>query len=152
MAKVKSKFITKMKLSAVNNLPLSTNCRISPIQSYCPLFDIFDKEGWALHTRSKFRFNDKQKTLLWQYYIDGEKSGKKKTPEEVHMLLRKDLQPEDYVTPQQIKSLFSRWTREKSSAPRKLSSVSDDTYEDVMEGIKIILCPIYYCKMCKYSV
>ena len=152
MNKVKRTFITKMKLSAVNNLPLSTNCRISTIQSHCPLFDIFDKEGWALHTRSKFRFNDKQKTLLWQYSIDGEKSGKKKTPEEVHMLLRKDLQPEDYVTPQQIKSLFSRWTREKSSAPRKLSSVSDDTYEDVMEGIKIILCPIYYCKMCKYSV
>ena len=68
------------------------------------------------------------------------------------MLLRKDLQPEDYVTPQQIKSLFSRWTREESSAPPKLSSVSDDTYEDVMEGMKIILCPIYYCKMCKYSV
>ena len=64
------------------------------------------------------------------------------------MLLRKDLQPEDYVTPQQIK-LFSHWTREKSSTPPKLSSVSDDTYEDVM---KIIFCPISYCKMCKYSV
>ena len=55
MDKFKSKFITKMKLTAVNNLPLSTeefqNCRISPIQSYCPLFDIFSKEGWALHTR-----------------------------------------------------------------------------------------------------
>ena len=104
--KVKSKFITKMKLSAVNNLPLSTNCRISSIQSYYPLLDIFNEEGWALHTRSKFRFNDKQKTLLWQYFIDGEKSGKKKKPEEVQMLLRKDLQPQDYVTPEQIKSLF----------------------------------------------
>ena len=68
------------------------------------------------------------------------------------MLLRKDLQLEDYVTPKQIKSLFSHWTREKSSAPPKLSSVSDDTYEDVMESMKIILCSIYYCKMCKYSV
>ena len=64
---------------------------------------------------------NKQKTLLWQYFIDGEKRGKKKTPEEVHMLLRKDLQPQDYVTPQKIKSLFSRWTREKSSALPKLS-------------------------------
>ena len=81
MDKVKSKFITKMKLSAVNNLPLSTNCRISPIQSSCPLFDIFDK-GWALHTRSKFCFNGKQKTLLWQSFNDGEKSVKNKTPEE----------------------------------------------------------------------
>ena len=100
MDNVKSKFITKIKLSAVDNLLLSTNCRISPIQSYSPLFDIFNKEGWALHTRSKSHFNDKQKALLWQYFIDGEKSGKKKTQEEVHMLLRKDLQPQDYVTPQ----------------------------------------------------
>ena len=97
---VKSKFITTIKLSAVDNLLLSTNCRISPIQSYSPLFDIFNKEGWALHTRSKSHFNDKQKALLWQYFIDGEKSGKKKTREEAHMLLRKDLQPQDYVTPQ----------------------------------------------------
>ena len=64
---------------------------------------------------------NKQKTLLWQYFIDGEKRGKKKRPEEVHMLLRKDLQPQDYVTPQKIKSLFSRWTRQKSSVLPKLS-------------------------------
>ena len=64
---------------------------------------------------------NKQKTLLWQYFIDGERRGKKKTPEEVHMLLRKDLQPQDYVTPQKIKSLFSRWTRQKSSVLPKLS-------------------------------
>ena len=56
MDKVKSKFIAKMKLSAVNNLPLSTSCRFSPIQSHHPLFDIFHKEGWALYTRSKFCF------------------------------------------------------------------------------------------------
>ena len=66
------------------------------------------------------------------------------------MLLRKDMQPQDYVTPQQINSLFSCWTREKPSAPQQLSSVSDDTYEDVVKGMKIILCSIYYCKMCKY--
>ena len=66
------------------------------------------------------------------------------------MLLRKDLHPLDYVTSQQIKSLFSHWTREKSSAPPKLSSVSDDTYNDVMECMKMILCLIYYCKMWKY--
>ena len=78
MDNVKSKFITKIKLSAVDNLLLSTNCRISPIQSYSPLFDIFNK-GWALHTRSKSCINDKQKALLWQYFIDSEKSRKKKT-------------------------------------------------------------------------
>ena len=108
MDKVKSTFITKMKSSAVNNLPMSSTCRISSMQSNCPLFDIFNREGWALHTRSNFHFNDKQKALLWNYFINVEKTGKKKTPEEVHMLLRN-----------QIKSLFSRWTREKASSRSK---------------------------------
>ena len=63
---------------------------------------------------------------------------------------KKDLQPQVYVTPQQIKSLFLPWTRKKASAPPKLSSVSVDTYEDVMSGMKIILCSIYYCIMWKY--
>ena len=140
MDNVKSTFITKMKSSAVNNLPMSSTCRISSMQSNCPLFDIFNREGWALHTRSNFLFNDKQKALLWNYFINGEKTGKKETPEEVHMVLRKVLQPHDYVTPQQIKSLFSRWTREKASSPPKPTNVSDnDTSEDVIEGMEIIL-------------
>ena len=151
MGKIKSKSITKMKLSAINNLPLSTNCRMFPIQSHCPLFDIFNKEGWVLHTRSKFHFNNKQRTLLCQYLIDGEKSGKE-TPEGVHMLWRKDLQPQDYVTPQQIKSLFSCWTRKKASAPPKIRAFKDNTHEDVMEGMKMILWSIYYCKCASISV
>ena len=93
-----------------------------------------------------FGFIDKQKTLMWQYFIDGKESGKKKTKREVHMLLRKDLQP------QQIKSLLSCWTRGKASAPPKLSSASDDTYEDVMEGMKIILCSVYYALLQFISV
>ena len=47
-------------------------------------------------------------------------------------------------------SLLPCWTREKASATPKPSGVSDDTYEDAMEGIKIMLFPIYFCKMCKY--
>ena len=139
MDNVKSTFITKMKSSA-NNLPMSSTCRISSMQSNCPLFDIFNREGWGLHTRPNFRFNDKQKALLWNYFVNGKKTGKKKTPEEVHMLLRKVLQPHDYVTPQQIKSLFSSWTKEKASSPPKPTNVSDnDTSEYVMEGMEIIL-------------
>ena len=140
MDNVKSTFITKMKSSAANNLPMSSTCTISSLQSNCPLFDIFNREGWVLHTRSNFRFNDKQKALLWNYFINGEKTGKKKTPEEVYKLLRKVLQPHGYVTPQQIKSLFSGWTREKASSPPKLTNASDnDTSEDVMEGMEIIV-------------
>ena len=67
---------------------------------------------------------------------------KEETPEEVHMLLRKDLQPQNYVTPQQIKSIFSQWTREKASAPVKPGSVSDDIMEG-MTSFEIILFLIY---------
>ena len=65
-------------------------------------------------------FNEKQNTILWKYFADGEKNGKQKRPEGVHMVLGKELELQDYLTPQQIKSLFSRWTRD------------------------------YYCKMWKY--
>ena len=54
------------------------------------LCENFKSEGWALPCRSTV-------------FIDGEQSGKKKTPEEVHMLLRNKVQPRDYVTSQQIK-------------------------------------------------
>ena len=55
------------------------------------------------------------------------------------MLSGKELQPQDNVSPQQIKLLFSQWTKEKTSAPPKPSSVRDDTNEDVMECMEIIL-------------
>ena len=39
-----------------------------------------------------------KKKLLWQLFMDGKQSGKKKTPDKVLMLLQNKLQPEDYVT------------------------------------------------------
>ena len=38
----------------------------------------------------------------------------------------------------------------KASAPTKPNGVSDDIYEDAMEGMQIILFAIYYCKMFTY--
>ena len=77
------------------------------------LYDnFFGQKGWALPKRNEFRYSNKQKVLLYDYFIEGEKSGRKKSPEEVHLLLRKDLSPQDYVTPQQIRSLFSRWSKQ----------------------------------------
>ena len=74
--------------------------------------NLFGQKGWALPKRSDFRYSNKQKVLLYKYFIDGEKSRKKKSPDEVHLLLRKDLSPQEYVTSQQIRSLFSRWSKQ----------------------------------------
>lgn len=74
---------------------------------------MFNSEGWALPTRSNFRYSTKQKRILYKYFIDGEESGRKMSPEEVHLLMRNDLTPSEYVTSQQIRSLFSRWSRQK---------------------------------------
>ena len=53
------------------------------------------------------RATAKQKNLLYQYFIQGEESGKKLSPDQVHRRLKKDLSPNEYVTSQQIRSLFS---------------------------------------------
>ena len=71
----------------------------------------FGQKGWALPKRTEFRYSNTQKVLLYDYFIAGEESGRKRSPEEVHLMLRKDLLPDDYVTPQQIRSLFSRWSK-----------------------------------------
>ena len=39
--------------------------------------------------------------------MEGEEIGNKMSPEEVELLLRKELLPEEYVSVQQIRSLFS---------------------------------------------
>ena len=49
--------------------------------------------------------------MLYKHFMDGEKSGKKMSPEEVHLLLRRELSSNEYVKPQQIRSLFSRWSK-----------------------------------------
>ena len=61
--------------------------------------------------RSKFRFNYIQKKLLYGHLIEGEKTGKKMSPEQVEKLLRKAINPDQYMTVQQIKYFYSRWAK-----------------------------------------
>ena len=46
--------------------------------------------------------------------MEGETTGKKFSPEQVHVIMRRELLVTEYVTSQQIRSLFSRWSRLKS--------------------------------------
>ena len=44
--------------------------------------------------------------------MGGENSGKKVTPEMAAQEIRQQLNQDNYVTPQQVKSLYSRWSKQ----------------------------------------
>ena len=117
MDRVKNAFVTKVKSSSQLHLPLSNdevNIADMSLEDAIQCFPIMGKLkelGWALPVRSKFRFTYIQKKLLYGYFIEGEKTGKKMSLEQVEKLLRKALNPDQYVTVQQIKSLYSRWAK-----------------------------------------
>ena len=93
-----------MKISNLNSydyLPSSQSV-IKGIENFT------DITGWALPKRKVLRYSSKQKTLLMQMFMSGEEQGKKMSPEQVHQQLRTKLKPSEYVTTQQIRSLFSR--------------------------------------------
>ena len=54
-----------------------------------------------------FRYSFEQKDMLYKIFMKGEITGKKESPEDVEKIVRKDLKPHQYVTSQQIRSLFS---------------------------------------------
>lgn len=67
--------------------------------------------GWAIRaSRKTSRFSVKVKAHLLQLFYDGEDTGHKADPNDVarHMRRNKTFIKEDWLTPQQIKSYFSR--------------------------------------------
>ena len=108
MDKARYSYVNKMKAtsfssSSTDNLPC------------CNLVIDVDEEhnftlsiGWALPRRKVFRYSTKQKRLLMQMFLAGEEYRKKMSSDQVHQQLRIKLKPSEYVTSQQILSLFSR--------------------------------------------
>ena len=117
MDKVKTAFVSKMKSSSQLHLPTSTeSIKLADINLHAacdlyPTMSFFKEMGWALPVRSNFRYSYAQSSLLYRYFIEGEETGKKMSADQVEKLLRKDLRPDQYVTKQQIKSLYSRWAK-----------------------------------------
>ena len=68
---------------------------------------VFSTKGWALPVHTSFRFKKRQKNFLFKAFADGEHSGKKASPEEVHQNKKNFFDPVDYCSVRQIKSLFS---------------------------------------------
>ena len=113
MDRIKESFSNRMK-GTITSTPLQTSSiHFETSRSSKPILQPFNEMGWALPIRKKTRFTDKQKKLLYDIFIQGEESGKKNSPHQAHLQIRKSLTPEEYVTPQQIKSLFSRWSQLK---------------------------------------
>ena len=48
---------------------------------------VFQNPGWAIQVRSTFWYNAKLKQLLYKYFIQGEETGKKMSPQQVHQSL-----------------------------------------------------------------
>ena len=108
--RAKQSYVNRMKVSlSESSLNLST-MSTSSTEGNVSLadFNVFCNKGWALPVRRIFRYTEKQKKLLLEVFIAGEESGKKMSPEQVHQSLRRKLSPSEYVTSQQIRSLFSR--------------------------------------------
>ena len=73
-----------------------------------PVMEHMNKEGWALPVRSNFQYSEDQKKILYEFFIKGQKSKKKATPEKAVAEIRKKLSVDQFVKPKQVKDLFSR--------------------------------------------
>ena len=76
------------------------------------IMSLFNKTGWAIPIRSNFRFSFAQKDILYKLFMDGETSGNKVLPADAAKVIRQNLAVSEYLKPQQIKSLFSRWAKQ----------------------------------------
>jgi len=83
------------------------------------LLESLNTPGWALPKRASVRFSLKQKNFLYNEFMTGETTGKKQTPESTAKRMRslrddnnnKMFVPSEYLSKEQITSMFSRMTR-----------------------------------------
>ena len=137
MDKVKSSFIHKMKVSSsLHQITASTEVKIldSDLSSACEsvsLISTISKQGWAIPTRANFHYTLAQKKFLYDIFLMGEETGKKKSPEEVERLVRHKFKSTDlYVTVPQIRALFSSFSRKYRDGTLKNPGDNSDIEPD----------------------
>ena len=112
---VKMSYINMMKMSAPKTQMMtnedSCSSNMTTVCEEIEVMSSFREKGWALPVRAFFRFNDRQKKLLYNMFIAGEKTNKKFTAEQAVQEIRKKLPVEDFVKSKQVKALFSRWSK-----------------------------------------
>ena len=94
MDNVRHSFISKMKGKAESHQVYSTEAQLTTISmdaacKQVPLMTLFCEPGWALPHRNTFRYSYKQKKFLYDQFEEGEKTGKKMSPEQVVLKMRK---------------------------------------------------------------
>ena len=92
---------------------------------------IFTKPGWVLPVQNTFQYTCKQKIFLYKLFKGGEVAGKKICPEQVYLKMQKEFSPNEYVTIQQIKSLFPRMSSEQHKGMLK-EPKSSQPPEDIL--------------------
>ena len=114
----RSSFIRKMKVSSqLNTAPINVGINVSETKlseaiENTPLLRRISEQGWELPRRQTFRYSYTQKKLLYDIFMGGERTGKKKSPDEAERFLRTNLKPKEYVTSSQIRSLFSTFSKQ----------------------------------------
>ena len=129
----RASFISKMKVTLqLHTEPLNVGIDVSKTQlaeaiKTTPMLKRISEQGWALPKRQTFSYSEIQRNLLFSVFVEGEKTGKKKSPGETERFLRTQLTPSEYVTSAQIRSLFSRWSSQLKKGTLKLP---EDREED----------------------
>ena len=135
MDNARASFVQKMKISAQSHTLITSESvnilDISMAEAQIPTMQRVSERGWALPKRSNFRYSHKQKLLLYNIFMEGERSGKKKSPDEAERIVRAHLSPDMFVTAQQIRSLFQIFSKQlkegklKVPVPNTYSSGAD---------------------------
>ena len=91
MDQVKESFSHRMKgnssLAFLNNLD---DIQVTSVRNkFETTLQPFSTMRWALPVKKKTKFYQKQRTMLFELFTQREKLGKKVSPEQAHMMLRK---------------------------------------------------------------
>ena len=91
MDQVKEGFSHRMKgnssLAFLNNLD---DIQVTSVRNkFETTMQPFSTMRWALPVKKKTKFYQKQRTMLFELFMQREKLGKKVSPEQAHMMLRK---------------------------------------------------------------
>ena len=135
----RSSFIRKMKVSSqlhTEHVHLGidvSETKLADAIEETPLLRRISEQGWALPRRKTFRYSYEQKKILYDIFMDGEKTGKKKSPDEAERLLRTKLKPKEYVTSSQIRSLFSTFSKQLREGTLKAPEQGKKDHDDYGE-------------------
>ena len=103
---VKKSFANRMILAARSHSFVTSSPTAPASNTFGAVIQLFLHQGWGPTIGSTFLFNAAQKAFLFKAFENGETIGKKKSPEEVHLAMRKCFCSEEYCTVNQIRSLF----------------------------------------------